>query len=104
MNSLMSMEELLKLNPEQVEEHTANLASLVQSISNEVENLKLINNTAKQFWNQGIGTDVSSYGNQLEKNIKFINENIVESLRQYVNTMNMLAAAVRNISKNTISQ
>lgn len=103
MNSLMSIEELIKLNPEQLEEHTANLATLVQNINNEVENLKLINSTAKQFWNQGVGTDVSSYGSQLEKNIRLINEQLIPQLQEYVNTMNILAAAVRDVSKKTIS-
>lgn len=95
--------ELIKLNPEQLQEHATNLATLVQNISNEVTNLKLINNTAKQYWNQGVGTDVSSYGEQLEKNIKLINEKIIPSLQRYVQTMNVLADAVRDISSKGVS-
>lgn len=95
---MITAAELINIKPEVLEQHTAELARLTQNISNEAENLKIINATAKQFWNQGIGTDVESYGKELEENIKLINEKILPSLKQYAQTMNTLADAVRKVA------
>jgi len=99
---MISAEELINIKPEILEEHTANLSNLLQSIGNEAANLRTINSTAKQFWNQGIGTDVESYGKELDDNIKLIEEKIIPSLKKYVQTMNTLADAVRDTANNTV--
>lgn len=99
---MISADELINIKPEILKEHTANLSNLLQNIGNEVANLRIINSTAKQFWNQGIGTDVESYGKELEDNIKIIEEKIIPSLKKYIQTMNTLADAVRDTANTSV--
>lgn len=96
-------EQLIKLNPERLEEYTANLATLVQQLCARADELKNINKTAQMFWNEGVGEDVSSYGVSLDKNINLIKGKLSDTLNDYVKTMNVLASTVRNIAGQNVA-
>ncbi len=96
-------EQLIKLNPERLEEYTANLATLVQQLCARADELKTVNKTAQMFWNEGVGEDVSSYGVSLDKNINLIKGKLSDTLNDYVKTMNVLASTVRNIAGQNVA-
>lgn len=94
---------LIQLNPDTLEAKSGELASLAQKIANSMQELNQIKATAQLFWNEGVGTDVESYGKSLTDVINYTETNIVSLLNEYSKTMNILASAVRTVSQQSIN-